>query len=320
MPPIAQVSLEEMLQRYDGALTSLDEFQHHRADAHLLTTDARCSLWWKNVPQLPNQKIGLIGHFESRSEHSAHGLLRAACSDLKKLSCTLAISPMDGSTWNRYRLITEIGREPPFFLEPTNPPQYPIYFTSAGFTPLATYCSALNTNLSFDDPRNDQIRRRIADSGITIRIINPIDFETELKRIYNISLIAFRPNFLYTPISESDFLSQYAKIRPILRPELVLIAEHHSRPIGFMFGLPDLLSQKRSGTPTLILKTLAILPDRSHAGLGGLLIFQCQQSARNLGFTRSIFALMHDANASRSISSRYGQIMRRYTLYSKSLQ
>jgi len=308
-----------MLQRYDGALTSLDEFQHHRADAHLLAGDARCSLWWQNVPEFPNQKLGLIGHFESRNEESALGLLNAACTELKNHSCSLAIGPIDGSTWNRYRLVTDFGSEPHFFLEPSNPPQYPAYFTSAGFTPLATYCSALNTNLSHDDPKNQLIQKKIADLGITIRNINPADFENELKRIYDISLIAFRRNFLYTPITEQDFLAQYAKIRPILRPELVLIAVQETRPIGFMFGIPDLLAGQRGGPPTLLLKSLAVLPERSHAGLGGLLISECQKSAHQLGFTRSIFALMHDANPSRSISSRYGQIMRRYTLFSKPL-
>ncbi len=319
MPKVLQVSLEEMLQQYDGTLSPLDEFQRHRADAHLLTDHARLSLWYQNTPTLPNQKIGLIGHYESRNQDSAEALLRAACHELRNQNCTLAIGPMDGSTWNRYRLVTDFGNEPPFFLEPQNPPQYPLHFQQSGFTPLATYCSALNSNLSHDDPKNQIVRKKIADLGITIRPINPNYFESDLKRIYTISLIAFRRNFLYTPISETDFLHQYAKIGPILQPELVLIAEQNDRPVGFMFGLPDLLAQQQGRSRTLLLKTLAVLPDRSQAGLGGLLISECQKSAHQLGFTRSIFALMHDANPSRSISSRYGQIMRRYTLYSKPL-
>jgi len=99
-----QVSLQEMLQRHDGALTSLEDFKRHRPDAHLLAPNARCSLWWKNVPDFPNQKLGLIGHFESRDDTSAHALLTAACTELKIKNCTLAIGPVDGSTWNRYRL------------------------------------------------------------------------------------------------------------------------------------------------------------------------------------------------------------------------
>jgi len=314
-----QVSLEEMLQRYDGAATSLDEFERHRAEAHLIAPAARCSIWWERVPQLPNHKIGLIGHFEARDEPSARAILNSACDHLKDHACTLAIGPMDGSTWNRHRLVTEIGDEPPFFLEPTNPPQYPAYFSAADFAPQATYSSALNTNLCFEDPRIDSVRRRMKESGLQIRYIKPSDFENELKRIYSISLISFRHNYLYTPISEADFLQQYAKIRPILDNNLVLIAEQNTRPVGFMFTLPDILSRAQNGPPTIVLKTLAVLPDRSQAGLGGLLIAECQKRARELGYTRSIFALMHDSNASRSISTRYAPPMRRYTLYSKPL-
>jgi predicted N-acetyltransferase YhbS len=314
-----QVSLKEMLQRHDGALTSLEEFKRHRADAHFLAPNARCSLWWNNVPDFPNQKLGLIGHFESRDAASAQALLNAASAELKNQNCTLAIGPINGSTWKRYRLVTDFGTEHSFFLEPTNPAQYPHYFTNCGFTPLATYSSALNTILSFEDSRVGSVRRRIADAGIHIRNINPSDFQNELKRIYSMSLISFRHNFLYSPITEEDFLQQYAKVRAILDPNLVLIAEHDSRPVGFIFALPDILARQRSGPPTIILKTLAVLPDRAQAGLGGLLIAEVQKNARELGYTRSIFALMHDSNASRSISSKYATQMRRYTLFSKSL-
>jgi predicted N-acetyltransferase YhbS len=319
MPQVQQVGLEEMLQRYDGTADSLDEFQRHRADAHLVTTNARCSLWWNNVPQLPKHKIGLIGHFESRDDDSARDILNSACEHLQDHACTLAIGPMDGSTWNRYRLVTDFGTEAPFFLEPTNSTRYPWHFLDAGFAANASYSSALNTNLTLEDPRYDHIRRRIEDAGIVIRKIDPNDFEAELKRIYAISAIAFRHNYLYTPISESDFLHQYAKIRPVLDPNLVLIAMQNARAVGYLFALPDVLSRQRNGPPTIIFKTLAVLPERAQAGLGGLLIAECQKSARNLGYQRSIFALMHDSNASRSISSRYAAPMRRYALFSKPL-
>lgn len=319
MPQVEQVGLEEMLQRYDGALTSLDEFKRHGADAHLVAKDARLSLWWNDVPHLPDQKLGLIGHFEARERSAANDLLRAGCTELKKRGCTLAVGPMDGSTWNRYRLVSEFGIEPPFFLEPTNPPEYPGDFSGAGFAPLATYSSAISTDLRFEDPRMDSVHRRVADCGIQIRNIRPEEFEEELKRIFDVCLISFRNNFLYTPISQDDFLSQYTKVRPILQKELVLIAEQDSRPVGFLFTLPDILARQRNAPATIIHKTLAVLPDRAQAGLGGLLIAECQKFASKLGYTRAIFALMHDSNASRSISSRCATPMRRYTLFSKTL-
>jgi hypothetical protein len=40
--------------------------------------------------------------------------------------------------------------------------------------------------------------------------------------------------------------------------------------------------------------------------------------AREAGYTRAIHALMHDANRSGNISSRYARPIRRYTLYAQS--
>ena len=43
----------------------------------------------------------------------------------------MAVGPMDGSTWRRYRFITERGAEPAFFLETYNPDVWPLNFTGA---------------------------------------------------------------------------------------------------------------------------------------------------------------------------------------------
>ncbi|MBV9712853.1 MAG: hypothetical protein JO011_18285, partial [Ktedonobacteraceae bacterium] len=105
--------------------------ERSRADAHwILEGDdggiqARCSLWWKNVPQLPDQRIGLIGHYAAYDTASAVSLLQLACKELARQGCTLAVGPMDGSTERRYRLLSERGTEPPFFLEPDNPDDWP---------------------------------------------------------------------------------------------------------------------------------------------------------------------------------------------------
>src|SRR5688572_3456780 len=210
MSGVQQVGLEEMLRGYDGALTLLDEFSRHGADAHLLAAGARCSIWWGKAAEIVNEKVGLIGHYEARDEEAGVSVLEAACGELKRRGCTLAIGPMDGSTWNRYRLVSEFGEERPFFLEPWNPETYPEYFRRAGFGGLASYSSALNMDLGFEDPKNEIVRRRVAEAGIRIREIEPGDFEGELRRIFEVCVVAFRRNFLYTPIGEGEFLAQYA--------------------------------------------------------------------------------------------------------------
>jgi GNAT superfamily N-acetyltransferase len=297
-----------------------------RPDALWLLADGsssaagRCSLWWNQVPPLEGQRLGLIGHYAVTDGDASGPLLQQACAELTRHGCTLAVGPMDGNTWQRYRFLSERGPEPIFFLEPDNPDDWPGHFTAQGFTPLAEYYSALNTDLTHQDPRIPEIARRIETEGITLRPLRLDQFEEELRRVYDLSLLSFRQNFLYTPIGEGDFVAQYQGIRPYVRSDLVLIAELRGEPIGYVFAIPDLLQAKR-GRPidTVIVKTLAVHPDHGGAGLGGLLVARCQEAAARLGYTRAIHALMHETNKSRRISSHTARIMRRYTLYSRPL-
>jgi predicted N-acetyltransferase YhbS len=109
-------------------------------------------------------------------------------------------------------------------------------------------------------------------------------------------------------------------LAPFINSELVLLAEREEQVVGFSFALPDALQAGRGeDINTVILKTVAVLSGRDYAGLGNLLAAQTHAIAHRLGFTRVIHALMHDGNASRTISGFYGQPLRGYTLYSKSL-
>ena len=302
------------------------EFARHGADAHLrLLRDgavaACCSLWWQHTPYLPDHVVGVIGHYGAVEPEAGAKLLDRACTELAARGCTIAVGPMDGSTWRRYRVLTDRGTEPPFFLEPDNPPDWPAHFHTAGFTELARYFSALCNDLAYADPRLDRVEPRMERAGIRIDAINPARFEDELAAIHRLSLVSFRDNLLYSPISKAEFIEQYRPILPLLRHELVLLAEQQGRLTGFLFAVPDLLQAKRGQLiDTIVVKTVAVLPGREYAGLGNLLVARCHKIAAGLGFRRAIHALMHESNESRSLSAHYGHPFRGYTLYSRNLE
>ena len=281
---------------------------------------ARCSLWRARDAQGEPTAAGLIGHYAAFDADAGAELLEHALDWHRADGCARVIGPMDGSTWHRYRLLTKRGAEPPFFLEPDNPDDWPKHFTDAGFVPVATYTSALNPDLDRVDPRSDQRRAELERNGITLRTLDTEHFDDELAAILELSLEAFASNFLYSPIGLEDFLASYTPIRPHLVPELVLLAERGGLLVGFIFAIPDLMESAR-GEPlrTVIIKSMAVHPACGGSGLGGLLMDDCQRAARKLGFERAIHALMRETNLSRRISSRYGRTIRRYTLYEKTL-
>ena len=299
----------------------------HRAEGHVAAEGARCSWWLDTAPPLVGERPGVIGHFAATSAEAARAVLDRACAELAARGATVALGPMDGNTWRRYRWVTDSALdEPPFLMEPTTPPTYPAWWREAGFGPLATYQSALITRLDTIDPRLSRVRERLVAEGVTIRTLpssadlTSARFETELRALHAVSLVSFAHNFLYTPLPESEFVAQYLPYREKIRPEFVFVAEHAGRCVGYMFSLPDFLRAAR-GDPldTLILKTAAILPGRAYAGLGALLAEMTHHAARAAGFTRVIHALALDDNPVTNITARHGSVMRRYALFSRRL-
>jgi predicted N-acetyltransferase YhbS len=282
----------------------------------------RCSCWWSTGHVHDGERVGVIGHYSAETADAGARVLTDACAQLAARGCTIVVGPMDGNTWRSYRLVIERGSEPPFFLEPDTPDAWVSHFAAAGFETLATYSSALARDLTRRDPRLDALASRLAARNIVIRPLDLSHADDDLRRIFALSTIAFKDNFLYTPIDEAEFMEQNRRLLPAVRPELVLLAEQRggadAELVAFLFAVPDILQQKRGQTPdTIIIKTVAVRPGLGQAGLGSLLVAEVQQRAAALGYTRAVHALMHEQNVSRNISRRYAETIRRYALFAK---
>ncbi len=304
-----------------------DDLNWHAPDAHwALVGDsqqlhARCSLWWSNTSALNGQRLGLIGHYAAADHAAASLLLKHACAELRSRGCHLAVGPMDGSTWRRYRVIVEGGQQPPFFLEPDHPSDWMRHFEEQQFTTLAHYRSALDEDLSFQSPAVVPVERRMEKLGVRVRCFDPEDPEAELERIFGIARQSFASGFLYTPIERAEFVHMYQPLIGRLRPELVLIATHEDEPVGFALGLPDWLQAQRGETVnTLIIKSIGVVPKPTYKGLGHLMWARLYAAASELGYSRAIHALMHEAYRTNVVVGDRVKTIRRYALYARRLQ
>ena len=279
---------------------------------------ARCDWWWRAraAHDGGQARTGIIGHYAAADRLAGEAVLRRACELLEAVGCATAVGPMDGTTWRRYRFIIERGYEPAFFLEPDHPGDWPEHWSSAGFSRLATYTSAVTHQLDVDHTYISGVHARLSSAGISIREFDSAQADAELRRIYRLATLSFSRNFLYTPISEDDFLEDSRALLPILRPELVLLAERAGVPVGFLFAVPDILDSR----DTVIIKTTAVDPRASGQGVAGALVALVHRRAGQLGYRRAIHALMHETNVSRRISDRYARTFRRYALLSKVLR
>lgn len=267
-------------------------------------------------------RTGLVGHYESLDREAGAALLTEACQVLAAEGAVRVLGPMNGSTWERYRLalVLEPGDSsvaPAFFPgEPANPPDYPRHFESAGFRIVAEYESRIE---AFESEARDavEVAARVAKAGISIRSLDLARFEFELDILFDLSLEAFAENLYYTPIDRASFHALYEPLRGLMDPEFVLVVvDRAGHECGFLFAYPDLTSMRQEQPTRLIAKTVALAPAARGFGVAKHLLDRVRESARRRGFREVIHALMHTTNVSTHLPARYqSHLFRRYALW-----
>ncbi len=292
---------------------------------------ARCSIWVEpqllfaptaeqlNLPPVNAQpKLGFIGHYAATSLRAGMELLELAEWELKRRGCNVAIGPVDGSTWKRYRLMTKSSGERLFPLEPVNPLSWNQHFQHAGFGALKTYGSSVNEELDAKDPDGKTIKAKLTRHGVKLRSLSLANLSSDLEGIYKVTMEAMQNNFLFSPVDRASFLKDQMKLTALADPELVVVAERAGEVVGYLFAYPD--RKTESSQERLIMKTIARDPDSKLKGLGRILYQEVHSRAYEKGFREAIHALYTTGNTASEISSMYGKSIRSYAVYGKVLQ
>ncbi|MEO7176431.1 MAG: hypothetical protein ABIV51_11025 [Saprospiraceae bacterium] len=244
-------------------------------------------------------------------------LLEYILKEAKSKGASYIIGPMNGSTWNDYRF-SEHNRFPNFLMEPFQPLYYLEQFDSVGFQPIAKYFSSIDTTLICDQPAILRREQQLLDKGLSFRQIDLEHFDEDLDKLFEFNQIAFRDNFLYTPIGKESFKEKYANLKSFIKPEFVILAEDaESKLVGFIFAFPDLLNKS---SKSLIIKTVARHPDQQWAGLGYVLGNLIYRQALELNFQSIVHAFMFEQGHSTKITKDFsGTKYKHYVLLGKNL-
>ncbi|MEM1331402.1 MAG: GNAT family N-acetyltransferase [Planctomycetota bacterium] len=262
---------------------------------------ACASIWTDAVAAYRGTQPAYIGHLSASAPDRLTELLEGT-TKLRELAGRPIIGPIDGSTWSRYRILTESSGEPSFPMEPTNLPWWPESFANAGFGVIERYWSALRSVDEIQATKPAPIP-----DGIRLRALDPHRLESDLDAIYDLSVGAFAANPLYTPIPRDAFRAMYSGVARSVDPRFCLFAEA-SGPVGVMFAFSDPLGR-------LVLKSIAVADHARSSGLGTAMLDQVALQAQAQGITKLIYALMHESNRSSSMVAKVAEPMRRYSLF-----
>lgn len=267
---------------------------------------AQLGLWWRDTPPLQGERIGAIGALEVSDPVEAVALLRHGCERLAAQGCTRVLAPMDGSTWAPYRCRLEAPLG--FAGEPVPGRRWHRILVAAGFHEQTRYLSSLCSDLSLRRVA-PWARRRLA--GVSLLGGAALDAEALGPRLHGLVGRAFAAQPWFRPLPAADF-ARVLRARLGADPEpLQWVAFAAGDPVGLLLG--------HRCADQLVVRTLAVLPERRFAGVGALLLEEAHGAAQAAGCRTAIHALMLAGGPSDALSRHYAQPAARYALMARPL-
>ena len=282
---------------------------------------------WHNRPNYNEKATSYIGNVNILEKYRKNEteIFNEIFENLKKDGIETIIGPLNGTTWNTYRYITDKGNHPPFLMEPFNEDYYVELFEKIGFKPLTYYISTIMENMNSVQrghlsKKIEKLKKFDYYKNITVKSVENEDLMAVLNKVYDLTIEAFKNNFLYSELEREIFLKMYMSYEDKIIKKFFKMLYLGDELIGYVFGIPDYAELGYKGKiDTIILKTIAVSPIYNGKGMGYILINSLVEEAEKEGYENVIYALMHENNISKNIGLQLGHMLRRYTLFIKEL-
>lgn len=184
--------------------------------------------------------IGNFGYFDAEDEAAAKALIARAEDWLREKGMTRALGPISMSVWEEPGLLVKGHDHAPMIMMGHHPAHYQGWIEGAGYT-LAKKLLTYHLDVSQDFP---PLIQRIVKSGkrnerITVRPVDKSRYNEEVRTALHILNDAWSGNWGFVPFTEREIAYAAKKLKPIIHPELVMLAEVEGKPVAFMITLPD---------------------------------------------------------------------------------
>ncbi|GAA1721510.1 hypothetical protein GCM10009734_27000 [Nonomuraea bangladeshensis] len=183
---------------------------------------------------------GFFGMFECVDDPGvAHALFEAAAGWLAERGLRTMLGPVSLSTNHECGLLVDSFDRAPAVLMPYNPAYYPRLLEACGCVKAKDLWA---WELTWDQVPDEflPLADALAEgSPYTVRPLRLADLDSAASQIWAVFNQVWAGNWGFVPATEKEFRHLVRTLKPILRPELTLIAERDGETVGALIGVPD---------------------------------------------------------------------------------
>lgn len=283
---------------------------------------------------------GFWGFFECEDDvEAADALFDAASAWLADRGKSVMLGPASFTLNGIAGLLVEGFDSPPMIMMAYNPPYYRRLVEHAGFEKaqdLWAYRLDASANVP-DDIRS--FARSAEDQGFTFRAMDGSNYWAEVRRFIEVYNEAWQRNWGFVPMTRAEIEDHARKLRHVVDPSLVVIAELNGRTAAIGFTLPDVneeLVRYRGhlgplGTLRLLRRVrrhewtacrvvaLGVKAEYRRSGVGAHLYIDTMEAARARGIAWGEMSWILESNDAMNAGIRHmgGTVYKTYRMYSR---
>ncbi len=290
-----------------------------------------------------NEQAGFFGFFECLPDVAvAKNLLDTAAEWLKERDIEVMRGPMNPSTNDECGFLLEGFDSPPMIMMTYTPPYYLDYMERSGLAKskdLYAYISVIKEVSAGNrlERLASAIKARVP--GLVVRPANMRNFQKELEAVKDIYNSAWSRNWGFVPMTDEEIESMAKRLKPLIVPELLIMAEINGNPAGFFMAVPDynqVLSRINGKLgPVEIVKflwysrkisdirvlTMGVREGYRKKGIEGLLYLESFKAAMRKGYERAEMSWVLEDNElmKKGCEVMGGKVYKKYRIYEKKI-
>lgn len=189
-------------------------------------------------------RTGFFGAFECVEDSKPASLLIQTAEEwLRARYMTSIRGPINPTAENWGFVSSGYDREP-VFMSPWNPPYYHDYFTVSGYEKvkdLLVYEANIKDGYKLPARFSGLTEKfRKLYPGLEIRRLDLRNLKEDARAIWEISNAALANNWGYVPLELPVMEDMLKKLKMIIDPDAVWIAQYNGEAVGFCLGFPDI--------------------------------------------------------------------------------